>query len=226
MKRAMAIALSLLLCLGVPMMVCAEEVTTCTVTADSIPTPPGELITVPVRIAENEGFTNFAISLEYDPEMLQLVSVNTAESEAAYLCGTQTAVKTEQDKGTCFIVSASADAVSEDGILFTVTFRISEALKEYTVVTPVVHYIRNNEAVFSVFEEITASVAAGTITVIVSGDLNGDGVVEYDDVMLACKASLGEVVLTEEQQLLADLNNDKKIDSADAEAIYRIYTGG
>ena len=103
---------------------------------------------------------------------------------------------------------------------------MSQDFEDYTTVSPVVHYVRNNAAVFSIFEEITASVTSGTITAIVMGDVTGDGMVEYDDVMKVYKASLGEVSLTEEEILLADINGDQIIDNLDVEEIYRIYTGG
>ena len=155
MKKFIGILLFLLYFLGVPLLVYAEEVTTCTITADSVPTPPGEQITVPVRITENQGFTNFAISLEYDPEKLELISINTMDSEIPYLCGTQVSTNlswVNGEKKSCgYIVSASSDAISGDGILFTATFRMREDLKDFASITPVVHYIRNNSSVFSIF---------------------------------------------------------------------------
>ena len=230
MKRIISIVLFLLYLFGVPMVAFAEDVMTCTVTADSIPAPPGGQITVPVRIAENQGFTNFSISLEYDHEKLTLLSINTADGETDYLCGTlvstNLAWENAEKKSCGYIVSASAEAVTGDGILFTATFQASEHFKDTATVTPVVHYIRNNAAVFSVFEEITASVTPGTVKAIVAGDLTGDGVVEYDDVMRIYKASLGEAALTEEEKLPADINGDQKIDDLDVAEIYRIYTGG
>ena len=230
MKKIINVILSLVICLGLPLMALAEEITTCMVTADSIPTPPGEQITVPVRIRGNQGFTNFSISLEYDHEKLTLLSINAAEGENNYLCGTQVSTNlawANVEKHACgYIVSASSEAVTGDGILFTVTFQVDAGFKDTATVTPVVHYIRNNAAVFSVFEEITASVTPGTITAIVAGDVTGDGVVEYDDVMLIYKVSLGEAALTEEEKLLADINGDQIIDNLDVEEIYRIYTGG
>ena len=230
MKKVISVILSLLYLFGVPMVAFAEDVMTCTVTADSIPTPPGEQITVPVRIADNLGFTNFAISLEYDHEKLTLLSINTEDIESNYICGTQVSMNLaweNAEKKSCgYIVSASAEAVAEDGILFTATFQVHEDFKDSTAVMPVVHYIRNNAAVFSVFEEITASVTPGMVNAVVAGDVTGDGVVEYDDVMLIYKASLGEAALTEEEKLPADINGDQKIDNLDVEEIYRIYTGG
>lgn len=230
MKKVISILLSLLYLLGVPMFAFAEEITSCSISVDSMPTPPGDQITVPVRITENQGFTNFAISLEYDSEKLELISINTTDDQNSYLCGSMVSTnigwKNAQGKSCGYIVSASENAVSGDGILFTVTFQVSQSLEDYTTVTPVVHYVRNNSAVFSIFEEITASVTPGTIKAIVAGDVTGDGMVEYDDVMKVYKASLGEVNLTEEEKLLADINGDQIIDNLDVEEIYRIYTGG
>lgn len=230
MKRIISIALSLLVFLGVPLMAFAEEVTTCAITADSIQTLPGKTITVPVWIEGNQGFTNFAIALEYDAEKLELLSINTGEGDTAYLCGTlvstNTAWKNAEGKTCGYITAASAEAVAGDGILFTATFQVSEEFTSTTVITPKVQYIRNNEAFFAVFEEITASVTEGTVSAIVPGDVNGDGLVEYDDVMLAYQVSLGEAELTDQQMVLADINGDKVINSSDVEDIYRIYTGG
>lgn len=208
----------------------AEEIKTCSISVDSIPTPPGEQITVPIRITDNQGFTNFAISLEYDPEKLELISINTTDEQNPFLCGSMVSTnidwKNADGKSCGYIVSAFENAVSGDGILFTATFQVSQDLDDYTTVTPVAHYVRNNSAVFSIFEAITASVTPGTIKAIVAGDVTGDGMVEYDDVMKVYKASLGEVNLTEEEKLLADINGDQTIDNLDVEEIYRIYTGG
>ena len=230
MKRMIYLVLSLLLCLRLPLAVFADSTETCTITADSVATPPGKQITVPVRMAGNQGFMNFAISLEYEQEKLKLLSINTVEGETNYLCGglvsTNVAWENAEKRSCGYIVSASPETITGDGILFTATFQVSENLKDTATVTPVVHYIRNNAAVFSVFEEITASVTAGTINAIVAGDVTGDGVVEYDDVMLIYQAASGKADLTEEQQILADLNGDQTIDDLDTAQIYRIYTGG
>ena len=59
-----------------------------------------------------------------------------------------------------------------------------------------------------------------------AGDVSGDGVVEYDDVMLAYKALEGEVQLTEQQLEIADVDGDGKFKKKDLEVIYLLYTGG
>lgn len=230
MKKLISISLSLLFLLGLPVIAYAQEVTTCTVTADSIQTIPGQTITVPVRIMDNPRFTNFAVAIEYDAAALELVSIETAKDEEAYLCGTLVSKNTQwkdaAGKSCGYIAAAFTEPVKADGVLFAVTFKVNANFSDTTMVTPKVQYIRNNEAVFSVFEEITASVASGTVNAIIAGDVNCDGIMEYDDVMLAYQAFLGEITLTEEQMPMADLNSDNVIDNSDVEEIYRIYTGG
>ena len=68
MKKIIGILLAALLSLVLPLSVLATELTSCTVAAESVAGAPGEEVTVEVRIADNPGFTNFAIALDSDPE--------------------------------------------------------------------------------------------------------------------------------------------------------------
>ena len=229
MKKIIAVTLAVLLSLALPLTVMAAELTSCTVTADSVAGAPGEMVTVAVRIADNPGFTNFAIALDYDREKLTLKSIETSDGDTPYLCGSNVSInKTwdDEEKEYGFVVSASADPVKENGILFTVTFEIAADFVGEAQVTPVVQYIRNNEAVFSIFEEIHATVVAGTVTSVLVGDVNGDGIIEYNDVMLAYKAFLGEAELTAEQMAVVDANRNGTVEETEYQAIYQIYIGG
>ena len=229
MKKFIAVTLAVLLSLALPLGVMAAELTSCTVTADSVAGEPGEMVTVAVKIADNPGFTNFAIALDYDREHLILKSIETQNGDDPYLCGSNVSInKTwdENEKEYGFVVSASADPVKENGILFTVTFEIAADFVGEAQVTPVVQYIRNNEAVFSIFEEIHATVTAGMITSVLVGDVNGDGIIEYNDVMMAYTAFLGETELTAEQMAVVDTNRNGTVEEAEYQAIYQIYIGG
>ena len=229
MKKFIAVTLAVLLSLALPLGVMAAELTSCTVTADSVAGEPGETVTVAVKIADNPGCTNFAIALDYDREHLILKSIETQNGDDPYLCGSNVSInKTwdENEKEYGFVVSASADPVKENGILFTVTFEIAADFVGEAQVTPVVQYIRNNEAVFSIFEEIHATVTAGMITSVLVGDVNGDGIIEYNDVMMAYKAFLGETELTAEQMAVVDTNRNGTVEEAEYQAIYQIYIGG
>ena len=229
MKKFIAITLAVLLSLAIPFQVLAAELTSCTVTAESAAGAPGEEVTVEVKIGDNPGFTNFAIALDYDREHLTLKSINTKNGNTPYLCGSNVSINEvwdAEEKEYGFVVSASADPVKENGILFTVTFEIAADFVGEAQVTPVVQYIRNNEAVFSIFEEIHATVTPGTVTSVLIGDVNGDGIIEYNDVMLAYKAFLGETELSEEQMAVVDTNRSGTIEEAEYQAIYQIYIGG
>lgn len=86
-------------------------------------------MTVPIRISGNRGFTNFGIALDYDREQLELLSIQTAEGETPYLCGTTVAVNTQwtgtDEKTFGYVTAALEEAATADGILFTATFRVS-----------------------------------------------------------------------------------------------------
>ena len=229
MKKFIAVTLAVLLSLAIPLTVMASELTNCTVMADSVAGEPGETVTVAVKIADSPGFTNFAIALDYDREHLTLKSIETQNGDDPYLCGSNVSINKTWDEGEKeygFVVSASADPVKENGILFTVTFEIAADFVGEAQVTPVVQYIRNNEAVFSIFEEIHATVTDGMITSVLVGDVNGDGIIEYNDVMMAYKAFLGETELTAEQMAVVDTNRNGTVEEAEYQAIYQIYIGG
>ena len=229
MKKIIGILLAVLLSLVLPLSVLATELTSCTVTAESAAGAPGEEVTVEVRIGDNSGFTNFAVALDYDREHLTLKRINTKDGSTPYLCGSNVSINEvwdTEEKRYGFVVSASADPVKENGILFTVTFEIAADFVGEAQVTPVVQYIRNNEAVFAIFEEINATITTGTVTSVLVGDVNGDGIIEYNDVMLAYKAFLGEAELTQEQMAVVDTDRSGTIEEAEYQAIYQIYIGG
>ena len=212
MKKRIAILLAALMVVALPVTV-AAEMTTCIVTADSVAALPGQTVTVAIRIEDNPGFTNYAIALDFDRENMTLKSIEGPVDSAV-----------NAESG--LVVSASADPVKDDCTLFTATFEIAEDFEGHAAVIPEVQYIRNNEAVFSIFEEIHAAVKPGAVTAVLWGDLTGDGVVEYNDVMLAYKAFLGEAELTPEQLVAVDSNENGTVEKAEYQAIYQIYIGG
>ena len=220
MKKQIGIILALLLVLSLPLTIYAVGTEHCKVTVDSVAGKAGETITVAVRIAENPGFTNFFISLEYDASVLKLQNIETGDENGPYLCGQYVSVHDSQ------VVAACPEPVETDGILFVATFMVAEGSSGSTKITPKVHYIRNNEGSGSAFREIQATVEAGFVTAILPGDLNADGRVEYDDVMLAYKAFLGDVTLTATELSAVDENQNGTVEEAEYLAIYGIYIGG
>jgi len=237
MKKIIVLVLSIALVLGIG--VTAIAAANCSVTAASVEAIAGQSVTVPVVIAGNSGFTNFCIMIDYDREALELTSINSADSGNTYLCGelvsTNMAFEDEDGNTFGFINCALTEKCSENGTLFTVTFKVADDFTGSAEVKPVVTYIRNNAAVFSVFEEITADVTNGTVTVqeadvpdVVYGDVNGDGKANNIDATLVLRYSVGG--LTDEQLAkldisVGDVNGDGKINNIDATIILRYSVG-
>lgn len=241
MKKIISIMLSVLLLTGLVVTAVAAELTTCTVSADTVNASAGGEVTVPIRISDNPGFTNFGIALDYDREVLTLVSINTADGETVYLCGTLAAASPAWDPASDanakenpafaadqtygYVTAASAEAIAEDGVLFTATFTVSEGFSGTAEITPIVSYIRNNTAVFSVFEEITATVEAGAVTMGLLGDVNGDGEITPVDAAMTYSIANGKLEATEARRAAADVNGDGEIGPVDAAMIYSYANG-
>lgn len=229
MKKIIGILQAVLLGLILPLTVAATELTSCTVSVDSAAAAPGETVTVAVRMTDNPGFTNLAIGLDYDREILNLKNIDISEDNV-YLNGAQTSVNTEWMDGNgesfAYAVLASGETVKGEGLLFSATFELAGNFTGEIKITPVVQYVRNNEAVFSIFEQLHANAVAGTVTSVLPGDVNGDGIVEYDDVMLAYKVYLGEAELTAEELAVVDRNGNGAIEAEEYQMIYQIYIGG
>lgn len=230
MKKIFAIVLVALTLLGAATTTIAAELDDCVISVSNVAGAPGETVTVPIRIDDNPGFTNFAIALGYDQENLVLKSIQTHNGDIAYLCGSQVSANTqwedEDGNSAGYVVAALSDAVKENGILFTATFEIQADFTGTAVVTPAVAYIRNNEALFSIFEVIGTTATSGTVISALVGDVNGDGMIEYDDVMLAYKGFLDKTALTAAQLTVVDTNENGIVDESEYQAIYQIYIGG
>lgn len=230
MKKTIVTFFAVLLVLLVPLTAAAEELTGCTVAADAVIATAGQTVTVPVRILENPGFTNFAIRLDYDREKLTLLRLETAENDTPYLCGTHVSTNPAwtdgTDSTTCgYIVCAHAEAVKEDGILFTAVFQVEQTLEEPAVLTPQVQYIRNQTAQIALFETIQAETQPGSVTTTLTGDVNFDGFVTTLDALFAYKIALGQITPTEQQKNAADVNKDEIVTTMDALKIYKIGLG-
>lgn len=219
MKKLICWTLAVLMLLGLTTAAYAAE-TTCTVSADSVTAGAGEEVTVSIRITGNPGFTNFGIFLDYDREKLTLVEV---EDVAGEISGGNLQWEDPEGKERCYVTSASASAVTGDVVLFTAKFTTAEDFTGTAQVTPEVHYIRNNTALFSVFEEITATVESGTVgeeNDVLLGDVNGDGAVNTKDAMLVYAYVNGRYKGTGFSEKAADVTGDGKVNSRDAMMLY------
>ena len=245
MKKFLRIITVLMLILGLSETAMAAELTGCRVSADSVSGRAGEQITVPIRITQNPGFTNFGIALDYDREKLTLVGIQLSENEeTAYLCGEFAVsglewspgkdINAEQNDAFAvdnlygYVVCVQSVAVKTDGILFTATFRLADDFEGTAAVTPIVNYMRNNEAVFSVFETVTVQPEQGVVSAkqeLMIGDVNGDGIVNAGEMVKIIQGYRGKTV--DESVILAvDVNGNGIIDASELIRAVRNYRGG
>lgn len=225
MKKLICCILAAVMLLGLAAVAYATEATTCTVTVDSLTVGAGEEVSVSLRLTDNPGFTNFGVFLNYDREMLTLERVEAVTGEI-------TAVNSQWENGdgslSCYVTSASADAVTGDAVLFTAVFTVSPDFAGSTLVTPVVSYIRNNSALFSVFEELTATAQPGTLEAageILLGDVTGDGQINMRDMQTIYNAATGKLTLTEAQTKAADVSGDGEVTMRDMQLVYQYCIG-
>lgn len=245
MKKFLRIITVLILVLGLSVTAMAAELTGCRISADSVSGRAGEQITVPIRITQNSGFTNFGIALDYDREKLTLVGIQLTENEeTAYLCGEFAVsglewnpgkdVNAEQNDAFTadslygYVVCVQSVAVKTDGILFTATFRLADDFEGTAAVIPIVNYMRNNEAVFSVFETVTVQAEQGVVSAkqeLIVGDVNGDGIVNAGEMVKIIQGYRGKTV--DESVILAvDVNGNGIIDASELIRAVRNYRGG
>lgn len=219
MKKLICCILAVALLLGVASAAYAAEVTTCVVAADTVTASGTEEVAVPVRIVNNPGFTNFAITLDYDRQALTLVRVEGVAGDAS---GVNPQRKAPDSSVSTFVTSASAQAVTGDVVLFTAVFTVAQNFTGTTRVTPVVSYIRNNTALFSAFEEITATATAGSVETKASvtlGDVNGDGSISAIDITMVRMCMKNKYTLSQAQLQAADVDGSGKITAIDVAMI-------
>ena len=230
MKKITSVILTIAMIFALAVTAMAAEIADCTVSADSVSATAGGTVTVPIRISGNRGFTNFGIALDYDREQLELLSIQTAEGETPYLCGTTVAVNTQwagtDGKTFGYVTAALEEAAAEDGILFTATFHVSEDFSGTAAVQPVVQYMRSNQRLLSVFDAIPVTAVSGTVSTVLVGDYDRNGTVNALDVMGLYRAVISGTDFSEEDIDRLDVNKDGMVNALDIMAIYAIVSGG
>lgn len=230
MKRITSVILAIALIFALAVTAMAAEIADCTVSADSVSATAGGTVTVPIRISGNRGFTNFGIALDYDREQLELLSIQTAEGETPYLCGTTVAVNTQwtgtDEKTFGYVTAALEEAATADGILFTATFRVSGDFSGTAAVQPVVQYMRSNKRLLSVFDAIPVTTVSGTVSAALVGDYDRNGKVNVADVMGLFSAIMNGKAFSADDYSRLDVNQDGRINVADVMAIYAIVMNG
>lgn len=227
MKKICSGLLIVLLLLAAPITALALESAGCRITADTAAALPGDRVTVPVRISGNPGFTNFAITVNYDSTALQLESIDTAGTEdVPYLCPAVSSVNTaytavEGGSPCAFVAAAAPKSVEGDGILFALHFTVCSERTATVEIEPKIQYLRCADALSSVFTALTASAEKGAVEVAVKGDVDADGSIGDSDAAYVYSYINEAGTLSDRERAAADVNGDGMVDTTDAALIYR-----
>ncbi|MCL1873253.1 MAG: CocE/NonD family hydrolase [Clostridiales bacterium] len=185
---------------------------------------PGGTVDVAYTIKDNSfGFTTFDLELPFNERFIPL-TVTPADKIAS--------------KGDRFFVSnvvgdvvkvvfASADNISGDGLLFTVTYQVPAAvLPVFDELLDVNIKSIKIEPIKDQIVDLAFIVKPGTLVIGILGDIDGDGKITPEDAMLLLQMYVGLVPWTPRALLLGDVNQDGFIDPVDASLILRMIVGG
>ncbi len=167
----------------------------------------GDTVTVTVSAQSNPGFAYMLLTLSYDTEVLTLMGV---EANGSAL--------TLGHAGNAISLDAARD-YTEDGTLFTLTFRVAEdaAGGDSTV----------SLTVSQCFNEDTATVAAQaaegkvSVSTVLYGDANGDDIVDGKDVIALRQYLVGNGEIEDG----ADANGDGLVDGKDVILLRQYLVG-
>lgn len=195
----------------------------------NVVTQPGQEIKLRVSLEDNPGLVGYLFAVETDTSVFYM----DYDIESGFDCvageasGTGTMICAPYDNRGWQILWYTADEVSDSGVLFTMTLKVSEEAEAGTY--PVtVYYSPSNTISGAYFEEANISNALISLesdSSVLVGDVNCDGQITTSDVILTARYIVGLVNISEQQQILADANGDANITNADVILLARYLLG-
>lgn len=178
----------------------------------------GETVEMTITLKNNPGIVSASLMLEYDDEVLELVSVSNGEvfSENNF----------SFSDGQMLWLDASND-VTTDGVLATLIFNIKANAKPDKAIVSVTY---NAGDVYDAdLEDVDFDIVSGFVAVKthILGDVDGDGSVVYLDAASLYRYLAGWTEYNEDTLDLsvADLNDDGKVNAKDATWLRRAVAG-
>ena len=180
----------------------------------------GSSIDVPVIIKNNPGIAGATLVVSYDKSTLTL---NNIVQGSMFENGSYSA-----NPATAVMQWYHTENITEDGVLFTLQFKVSETAQEgsYDIAVGVRDGIPANLSNAD-FEVVNAQFISGVleITSSIRGDVTGDGVVAINDVVKLARAVAGSLTLTETERTVADVTGDGVIAINDVIKLARYVAG-
>ncbi len=222
-KRIISILLAMVLMITAGPVIpveAAENSETTTITVESVGAKPGSLVDVDVTIENNPGILGAVLKLTYD-KALTLESVTEGEAFS----------ELEMTKPGGFASTGCSfgwdgmEATDTDGVIMTLTFRVSETAVKNEKLNVSVSY-KAGDIFDTNSKNIDVEMKNGRVIVIdyVPGDLNTDESVNMKDVVALRRYIVGDVVTINEPA--ADVNDDGTPNMKDVVQIRQFIVGG
>lgn len=157
-KRLLALLLVLALSLSLTITTAVAAGDGLTITVDTVSGQAGEIVTVPVTISNNPGILSAKLKFSFDSTALELTDMSNGE----IFTGTKAMFQPNLAKATAVLDNSTADdAVSGNGTLLTLTFKIKEsaAAGDCEVNVTVTQIVGSSST------NVTATAVAGKVTV-------------------------------------------------------------
>ena len=234
MKKTLSLFLSLLLALFCVSSVRGIKAEPVSITVDAIEADPGAEVSVSVRINGDYLATALTLALDYDASLLQLNgSLVHGEVWNEIVSAGGMAMNNIQQAGSIRFTAITYNENSffnSCGILFTAKFTVSTSAVPGTVIPLHIHVDQFT------FDDISGSViniyytvSDGSVTVSapqpagLPGDVDCNGAIDMSDVsMLFSYLSGGNIQISEQGMINADVNNDGYVSVMDTTGIFFI----
>lgn len=190
-----------------------------TLVVESKSAASGSSVEISISVVNNPGIAGAKICVEFS-DKLTLVEAVSGETFSAL-----DYTAPESLKSSCFFNWDSLDAeVTDDGVLLTLTFDVSENAEPNEALNIDLTY-RFGDIYNSNLDSLEFNVTNGCVTIVnyIPGDVNSDGVVNGKDVTLIRRYNAGSSV--EINEAAADVNDDGVINGKDVTLIRRKNAG-
>lgn len=191
------------------------------ITMSTVNAKPGETVTVPVKIKNNMGITNLSVILGYNADALTLDGIENGDvfAEDAFMADIR-------EDGSCKFTWNTESDNSNDGTLLNLTFTVKDtADKSKYLLDLQVEYSGDENDEEWYFITVPGALTDEEKTDGISGDVNGDGDVDFADAILTLKYDAGLKELEDDQLLRGDVNGDGDVDFSDAILIIKFDAG-
>lgn len=184
-------------------------------TVSSTTSRAGEYIDITVAVSKNHGIASFAISVEFDNNILTPVSVTPNTSIVSSITSNVDSGSTSLTEVTAFY--SDTTGFTANGTLYTIRFKVAEDIEDCETVLAL--KIGDTDIVDPDLNFVPADCQNGAIKIvsITYGDVNLDGKVNgIDAILMARYLAKWDLNLSSAQMLAMDVNGDGKVNGIDA----------